>query len=139
MLRSLLFAGGIVAAVTLGAASASAQPMSRTALGALPLNAIGQGSGYTTTEVRHRRRARRAHRRAWRRHNRRAHRRAWRRHHRRHRRPSVYLSIPVVPYYATPRRTRSSDRCEYWGDRCVDNWGYGNSDYYGCLRYHGCY
>ena len=28
--------------------------------------------------------------------------------------------------------------CRYWHYRCSENWGYRNSDYYGCLRYHGC-
>jgi hypothetical protein len=29
--------------------------------------------------------------------------------------------------------------CSYWRYRCAQNWGYGNSNYYGCLRYHGCW
>lgn len=45
------------------------------------------------------------------------------------------------PYYyryrRSPRRSYGSS-CSYWSDRCADNWGYRNSDYYGCLRYHGC-
>ncbi len=28
--------------------------------------------------------------------------------------------------------------CRRWQDACAENWGYGNNDYYGCLRYHGC-
>ena len=32
----------------------------------------------------------------------------------------------------------SGSRCNYWSDRCIDNWGHQNSNYYGCLRYHGC-
>jgi hypothetical protein len=28
--------------------------------------------------------------------------------------------------------------CSRWREACAENWGYGNSDYYGCLRYHGC-
>ena len=28
--------------------------------------------------------------------------------------------------------------CRRWKEACADNWGYGNDDYYGCLRYHGC-
>jgi hypothetical protein len=31
------------------------------------------------------------------------------------------------------------DSCQYWHDRCVARWGYNNSNYYGCMRYHGCY
>lgn len=29
--------------------------------------------------------------------------------------------------------------CRRWKSACAENWGYGNNDYYGCLRYHGCY
>jgi hypothetical protein len=29
--------------------------------------------------------------------------------------------------------------CEYWNDRCALQWGFGSSDYYGCMRYHRCY
>lgn len=28
--------------------------------------------------------------------------------------------------------------CSRWREACAENWGYGNNDYYGCLRYHGC-
>lgn len=28
--------------------------------------------------------------------------------------------------------------CRYWSRRCADNWGYGGSNYRGCMRYHGC-
>ncbi|MBX2805836.1 MAG: hypothetical protein KTR19_07685 [Hyphomicrobiales bacterium] len=28
--------------------------------------------------------------------------------------------------------------CRRWKNACSENWGYDNSDYYGCLRYHGC-
>lgn len=48
-------------------------------------------------------------------------------------------SEPDYYYYKrSPRRIHRSS-CSYWSDRCADNWGYNNSDYYGCLRYHGCY
>ena len=53
---------------------------------------------------------------------------------------------PIVPYfyrdylpydyaydYALP-----AGPCEYWHRRCVANWGYGNSNYYGCMRFHRC-
>lgn len=39
-------------------------------------------------------------------------------------------------YYEPPPRYES--RCESYSYECRRNWGYGNSDYYGCLRYHGC-
>jgi hypothetical protein len=29
--------------------------------------------------------------------------------------------------------------CDYWRARCAENWGYGGPDFYGCLRYEGCY
>lgn len=32
----------------------------------------------------------------------------------------------------------SSGRCAYWHRRCVASWGYGNDNYYGCMRYYGC-
>jgi hypothetical protein len=28
--------------------------------------------------------------------------------------------------------------CSRWKEACAENWGHGNEDYYGCLRYHGC-
>lgn len=31
-----------------------------------------------------------------------------------------------------------ANRCEYWASQCVQNWGFDNPDYYGCLRYYGC-
>jgi len=45
-----------------------------------------------------------------------------------------------VPYYRGRRYGygRRYGRCGYWRKRCGANWGYGNSNYYGCLRYHGC-
>jgi len=44
-------------------------------------------------------------------------------------------------YYYGPRYNYSygGGRCSYWRARCADNWGYGGADFYGCLRYHGCY
>jgi len=36
-------------------------------------------------------------------------------------------------------RSRYHGRCSYWSRRCARNWGYGGSNYRGCLRYHGCY
>jgi hypothetical protein len=57
--------------------------------------------------------------------------------------PRYYYS----PYYARPYYYRpyayrpyrySGSRCGYWSRRCAANWGYRNSNYYGCMRYHGC-
>jgi hypothetical protein len=42
------------------------------------------------------------------------------------------------PRYRSPARRHRSRSCSYWSDRCVANWGAGNSNYLGCLRYHGC-
>lgn len=32
----------------------------------------------------------------------------------------------------------SDNSCSNWRQACSENWGYGTSDYYGCLKYHGC-
>ena len=49
--------------------------------------------------------------------------------------PYVYAH---PPRYRAPSY-RSGDRsCRHWSGRCAANWGSGNSNYYGCLRYHGC-
>lgn len=49
---------------------------------------------------------------------------------------------PCSHYYGCGRCEgyieRPSYSCRYWSRRCAENWGYGNEDYYGCLRYHGC-
>jgi hypothetical protein len=55
----------------------------------------------------------------------------------------VYPFVPSYGYdygysYSYSRPRYSSGSCGYWSSRCVENWGYGNSNYYGCLRYHGC-
>lgn len=52
-----------------------------------------------------------------------------------------YYAVPWWSFgivIAPPARPALSDRCLYWHDRCVANWGYNNPDYYGCMRYHGC-
>lgn len=45
----------------------------------------------------------------------------------------------AAPYLYSRRSYSGGGSCDYWSDRCISNWGYGNSNYYGCLRYHGCY
>jgi len=42
--------------------------------------------------------------------------------------------------YLNYRERRSQDYrgCGHWRRACSRNWGYGNNNYYGCLRYHGC-
>jgi len=50
--------------------------------------------------------------------------------------PGYYSGYYYRPY--RPYRRRYGRRCGYWHDRCVANWGYRNSNYYGCMRYHGC-
>lgn len=51
--------------------------------------------------------------------------------------PYYYRPYYYRPYVYRPYRPYSS-RCGYWSQRCAANWGYGNNNYYGCLRYHGC-
>ncbi|WP_147361483.1 hypothetical protein [Dichotomicrobium thermohalophilum] len=89
-------------------------------------------------ERRRRARRERGERRRSARRDRRAYRR-YRRHRRRDRGPRFRLYIDprlfVQPrYYGR----RYGGRCAYWHRRCVRNWGYGNANYYGCMRYHGC-
>ena len=50
-------------------------------------------------------------------------------------RPSIIV-VPRTYYYDRPAY---SSRCNYWHRRCVDNWGVGNKNYRGCMRYHDCY
>lgn len=58
--------------------------------------------------------------------------------------PRYDYSVPFFygyPYYGYPYSygyAYPSGRCAYWHRRCVANWGYGNSNYYGCMRYYGC-
>lgn len=41
-------------------------------------------------------------------------------------------------WYAFPWWLGVTDRCEYWHQQCVYNWGYSNPNYRGCMRYHQC-
>ncbi|MFN0263781.1 hypothetical protein ACKTEK_07880 [Tepidamorphus sp. 3E244] len=62
----------------------------------------------------------------------------------RHRRRGSGLSFYYyAPRYSYPRRRTYRSRparnsCSYWSRRCTANWGYGNNDYRGCMRYYGC-
>ncbi len=52
-----------------------------------------------------------------------------------------YPSSSYDPYYYggydyTPVPRGGS--CSRWRRRCQANWGYGNQDFWGCMRYHGC-
>lgn len=60
--------------------------------------------------------------------------------HRRIKRPRILRYRTYVPtIVVVPRVYRyQSSSCSYWHRRCVANWGYSNSDYRGCMRYHGC-
>jgi len=58
------------------------------------------------------------------------------RRYRRYRRPGV--RIYIGPRHRRYRRHRRARSCRHWHRRCVRNWGYGNSNYFGCMRYHGC-
>jgi hypothetical protein len=79
----------------------------------------------------------------------RRYRRGYRRHYRRRYYDRPYFGFYFGPYYYDrydydyyPYRYRYRrsyrGRCSDWSRRCARNWGYGNNDYYGCLRYHGC-
>lgn len=48
-----------------------------------------------------------------------------------------YVEAHPPRYSPRPQRKRSRS-CAYWSDRCTENWGSGNSNYYGCMRYQGC-
>jgi hypothetical protein len=50
----------------------------------------------------------------------------------------IYPFVPNYYGYGYSRPRYSGGSCGYWSNRCAENWGYGNSNYYGCLRYHGC-
>lgn len=56
--------------------------------------------------------------------------------------PYYYKPYPSYGYSYSPRRqkyaTNRGDRCAQWSKQCEVNWGYGNSDYRGCMRYHDC-
>jgi hypothetical protein len=41
-------------------------------------------------------------------------------------------------YYGPPRASYRGRGCGNVDYQCRRNWGYRNSDYYGCMRYHGC-
>ena len=55
-----------------------------------------------------------------------------------------YYDPPVhyEPYYGgydyTPTPPPRRGSCWRWKRRCQANWGYGNEDFWGCMRYHGC-
>lgn len=57
-------------------------------------------------------------------------------------RPSYYDSYrPTYDSYSytRPKRYRKyGGNCSRWSKRCGANWGYGNSDYIGCMKYHSC-
>lgn len=97
-------------------------------------------SGEQVEQVSYRRRGRRRGRRGGRRRLRRGRRRlhAGRRLRRRRRRPSVHFHFSTPHHYYTPRRYYGGS-CDYWAQMCASNWGYGNRNYYGCMRYHGCW
>lgn len=48
-----------------------------------------------------------------------------------------WLAVPGLTIMTTPPVV--GGQCEHWRIQCTRNWGYGNSNYYGCMRYHGCY
>lgn len=46
--------------------------------------------------------------------------------------------LSIVSRLDDDRRYSGSERCEHWSNRCADNWGYRNNDYWGCMRYYDC-
>ena len=40
--------------------------------------------------------------------------------------------------YKEYKESRSENSCRDWRHACAENWGRGNEDFYGCLRFHGC-
>ena len=63
--------------------------------------------------------------------------------------PRYYRQAPYsrYRYYRAPRQGRTlrfyrrpavGGYCTYWAGRCAQNWGYGNANYRGCLRYYHC-
>ncbi len=86
---------------------------------------------------RHGRYSKRYHRRHYSRSNRYSHRK-----YRRNRNRDVIigsalgLGLLAAPSYGYYRH--SGGRCSHWARQCANNWGHGNSNYYGCLRYHRC-
>jgi hypothetical protein len=50
----------------------------------------------------------------------------------------IYPFVPNYYGYGYSRPRYSGGSCGYWSRRCGANWGWNNSSYYGCLRYHGC-
>lgn len=139
-----------------GQATAATAAGSVFAPGALP-QGVFQSTFAEKAQARRRPRARRRGARRGRRGARRLRRggrRVFRRRGRRHRGPRfAFRRIPIpyyygTPYYAydpyyggydyTPVPPPTGGRCARWSRRCSANWGYGNSDYWGCMRYHGC-
>jgi hypothetical protein len=49
-----------------------------------------------------------------------------------------YLDVPLRDDDDDDRPLRREYSCDYYRQACAENWGYGNNDYYGCLRYHRC-
>lgn len=41
-------------------------------------------------------------------------------------------------YRPAPRYRARPSRCQHWSRKCAANWGYGNKNWRGCMRYHGC-
>ena len=37
-----------------------------------------------------------------------------------------------------PRKSKAGKSCSRWNRACTTNWGRGNANYRGCMRYHGC-
>jgi hypothetical protein len=148
MRRILLFPAVLTGAFLLGSAApgslAHATPAAKSALNTVV--PITETSNAGVTEVGRRGRKFRGSR-SFKRHGRSYSRRGFKRYrygkYRRHRNRDIFigsllgLGLLAAPSYGY-NRYYGGGSCSYWSRRCADNWGYRNSDYYGCMRYHGC-
>ncbi len=145
---SFLAAIGLALALTAGGAATPAA--ARPAQAAMPLGDMANNAASAVTKVAERSRSSRSRGRSSRSRGRSSRSRGrrdrgrsgdgryYRRGHRHYReRDGIFFGFPLFEpdYYDS---YSYGERCEYWHHRCVQNWGYGNPDYYGCLRYHGC-
>lgn len=151
MSRKTFFVSAFLMGVLMLDHFGGASPANAAIAGKSLLNsAIKTNEAANTGVIEVKRRYRRGYRRHWRgyRHSYWP-RRYYRRHYRRRYYDGPFLGFYLGPYYYDRyyydpypyygyRYRRHSSRCAYWSRRCARNWGYGNNDYYGCLRYHRC-
>jgi len=152
MLRKNVILAGFFAGLLMLGGAGALSPAQATMVGKLAVDSravTSKNANSSVTEVGWR--ERRRYRRKWRRHrgferHRRYNRRHYRRYHRR-RDNDVHIGLPLLGlglFLGHALSDRHYERryrgggCSHWRSRCANNWGYGNNNYYGCLRYHGC-